>query len=187
MTTRTKLAEDTWKRMDKINAELFILTYGSIVAQLCNEFEEYAEVNKQLDRMGYGIGTRLVEDFLARTNIGRCRDLRETADILSKVGFKIYLNITPAVTNWSADSRAFSLILDDNPLADFVELPEDGRAQDELWFSNVLCGVIRGALEMLQVQVEAQFVSDVLRGDPATELRVIFVKMIDEGQPINDE
>ena len=33
------------------NAELFILTYGSIVAQLCNEFEEYAEVNKQLDRM----------------------------------------------------------------------------------------------------------------------------------------
>ena len=68
MTTRTKLADDTWKRMDKIvsarcvrrkqrltllqqNAELFILTYGSIVAQLCNEFEEYAEVNRQLDRM----------------------------------------------------------------------------------------------------------------------------------------
>jgi len=30
-----------------------------------------------------------------------------------------------------------------------VELPDDGRAQDELWFSNILCGVLRGALEMV--------------------------------------
>lgn len=93
-------------------------------------------MNKQLDRMyarlsvsvarsgkadrwcrGYNIGTRLVEDFLARTNLGRCRDLRDTAEVLSKVGFKIFLNVTPTVTNWAADGRAFSLILDDNPLA----------------------------------------------------------------------
>lgn len=71
--------------------------------------------------------------------------------------------------------------------ADFVELPEDGRATEELWYSNVLCGVIRGALEMLQVQVEVQFVGDVLRGDASTEIRVIFVRMIEEGQPLNDE
>lgn len=30
-----------------------------------------------------------------------------------------------------------------------MELPDDGRAQDELWFSNILCGVLRGALEMV--------------------------------------
>lgn len=45
---------------------------------------------------------------------------------------------------------------------DFVELPDDGRASEDLWYSNVLCGVIRGALEMIQIQVEAHFVSDVL-------------------------
>ena len=44
----------------------------------------------------------------------------------------------------------FSLIFEENPLADFVELPDDGRAQDELWFSNILCGVLRGALEMVR-------------------------------------
>ena len=33
-------------------------------------------------------------------------------------------------------------------MADFVELPEDGP-YDDLWYSNVLCGVIRGALEMV--------------------------------------
>ncbi len=67
----------------------------------------------------------------------------------SKVGFKMFLNITPAVTNWTADNKQFSLLFDENPLADFVELPDDGRAQDELWFSNIFCGVLRGALEMV--------------------------------------
>ena len=53
------------------------------------------------------------------------------------------------MTNWTADNKQFSLLFDENPLADFVELPDDGRAQDELWFSNILCGVLRGALEMV--------------------------------------
>jgi hypothetical protein len=66
-----------------------------------------------------------------------------------QVGFKIFLNITPTITNWSSDNKQFSLVFDENPLADFVELPDDGRAQDELWFSNILVGVLRGALEMV--------------------------------------
>lgn len=53
------------------------------------------------------------------------------------------------MTNWTADNKQFSLLFDENPLADFVELPDDGRAQDELWFSNIFCGVLRGALEMV--------------------------------------
>ena len=70
-----------------------------------------------------------------------------------QIGFKIFLNITPTVTNWSGDNKQFSLIFEENPLADFVELPDDGRAQDELWFSNILCGVLRGALEMVSLTV----------------------------------
>ena len=72
-------------------------------------------------------------------------------------------------------------------IPDFVELPDDGRATQELWYSNVLVGVLRGALEMIQIQVEPQFISDTLRGDAQTELRVVFIKTIDEGQPVNDE
>lgn len=68
----------------------------------------------------------------------------------SQIGFKMFLNITPSVTNWSADSKQFSLIFEENPLADFVELPDDGRASEELWYSNILCGVLRGALEMVR-------------------------------------
>jgi hypothetical protein len=39
-------------------------------------------------------------------------------------------------------------VLADNPLADFVELPEEYKG--ELRYSGLLCGVIRGALEMVR-------------------------------------
>lgn len=134
-----------------MNAELVTLTYGTIVAQLCADYEnDFGQVNQQLDKMGYNIGVRLIEDYLAKTSTARCGNFRETADMIAKIGFKIFLNVTPTVTNWTADSKSFSLLFDENPLADFVELPDDGRAQDELWFSNILCGILRGALEMVR-------------------------------------
>lgn len=76
----------TRTRIDKINAELVTLTYGSMVAQLCKDFDgDYAEVNRQLDKMGYNIGLRLIEDFLAKANTGRCANFRETGEAIAKV------------------------------------------------------------------------------------------------------
>lgn len=69
------------------NAELFTLTYGALVVQLIKDYEDYSQVNKQLDKMGFSIGARIIEDFLARSAQGRCRDLREVAEVLSKVGW----------------------------------------------------------------------------------------------------
>lgn len=76
-------------RIDKVNAELVTLTYGTIVAQLCKDFDgDYVEVNKQLDKMGYNIGLRLIEDYLAKSiTMKRCSNFRETADMISKVPF----------------------------------------------------------------------------------------------------
>ena len=70
------------------------------MAQLCKDTDDANEVNKQLDKMsvscisrlivrGYNIGVRLIEDFLAKTNTGRCRDFRETAEVMSKVGISV--------------------------------------------------------------------------------------------------
>lgn len=97
----------------------------------------------------------------------------------------MFLGVTANVGKWSADEKEFSLTLDDNPFTDFVDLPEQYSG---LLYSNMLCGVIRGALEMVQMKVTCSFISDALRnGDNTTEIRVYFKEYLSEAQPINDE
>ena len=55
-------------------------------------------------------------------------------------------------------------------MPDFVELPP---AMSELVYANVVCGVIRGALEMIHMRVECRFTSDMLKGDPVNTIRCV--------------
>lgn len=55
------------------------------------------------------------------------------------------LGVTASVSNWDPEGTSFSLVLDDNPLVDCVELPDTFQA---LHYCNI-SGVIRGALEMV--------------------------------------
>lgn len=146
-------------------------------------------VNEQLHRMGHNIGimslifpqyniyhitnyyagVRLIDDFLAKSGVDNCSNFRETADVISKVAFKMFLGISPEVVQWNKENTSFSLIFVDNPLVDFVELPPQYL---ELSYCNLLCGIIVGALEMVQLQVDCTFLKDILRGDDVTELRV---------------
>lgn len=89
--------------------------------------------------------------------------------MIAKVAFKMFLGITAEVTNVSADGNSFSLILNDNPFTDFVEIPPQYQ---DLCYCKLLCGVIKGALEMVQLQVECQYVRDILKGDDISEIKV---------------
>ncbi|EEB10701.1 trafficking protein particle complex subunit, putative [Pediculus humanus corporis] len=167
----------------KVNSELFTLTYGTLVTQLLRDYENVEDVNKQLERMGYNIGVRLIEDFLARTSSGRCTDFKETAEKI-QMGFKMFLGISPNITNWSPAGDEFSLIFDSNPLIEFVELPDNFM---QLKYSNILPGVLRGACEMVQMEISSWFVQDQLKGDNCTELRVKFIKRLEDAIPAGED
>jgi hypothetical protein len=81
----------------------------------------------------------------------------------------MFLGISPEITSWNKENNSFSLLLIDNPFIDFVELPPEYA---ELCYCNMLCGIIKGALEMVQMSVDCKILRDVLKGDDVTEIKV---------------
>jgi len=75
-------------------------------------------------------------------------------------------------------------MLEENPLNDFVELPEHLHG---LKYSNLLCGVIRGALEMINYKVECQFPRCVLSGHDVSEIRVILIERVEDRYPFDED
>mmetsp|Transcript_1446 Transcript_1446/g.2213 ORF Transcript_1446/g.2213 Transcript_1446/m.2213 type:complete len:189 (+) Transcript_1446:152-718(+) len=168
-TKHQRIGDAAWAKVSKVNAEFFALTYGSLVMQLIDDYEDVKAVNNQLDTMGYNIGVRIIDEFLAKSGTGACLNFKDTAETIAKIAFKMFLGITCDVLNWNTEQTSFSLILQDNPLIEFVDLPQNYK---DLNYSNVLCGVIRGALEMVQMKVETKFIKDLLKGDDTNEIRV---------------
>ncbi|XP_055491764.1 trafficking protein particle complex subunit 3-like isoform X1 [Leucoraja erinacea] len=149
--------------------ELFVLTYGTVVAQLCKDYENDEDINKELDKMGQNIGSRLVEDFLARSSITQCRNFRETADVIAKIAFKMYLGVTARVTFWTLAGDDCSIFLEKNPLMDYAEVP---NKHSSLLYSNMICGILRGALKMVRLQVDVQLLQDTGKDNKITEIRM---------------
>jgi len=249
MSRNTKQVSETAKQ---IQSELFTLTYGVLVAQLLEDIEDTSVINSKLDKIGYNIGIRLIDDIFARnSSLTRCKDFQETAESIIKYGFQPYLNMIPRIDGWNEKKDEFSISLDNNILTEFVELneissfkeslvnPQDqanstaeeiaqknsvvstltnsstnpGPANQNLDPSEIsnaltelelddnsvstkglnycqlLCGCIRGALEMVQIQVQVHIIEDALRPKagtekPCTTLRVKFIRRIEEAIPV---
>ncbi|TIC34504.1 putative TRAPP complex component Bet3 [Wallemia mellicola] len=176
--------EDQWRaKPDKLNAELFVMTYGALVMQLVQDYEDYGAVNKELDKMGYNIGTRLIEEFLSKNPEVKCKNFNDTGEAIAKVGFKTFLNITPEVVH--NGSNEFTLVIEDNPLNQFVVLP-DTAIREGLLYSNVLAGCIRGCLEMINISTTVDFLSDELLGQESTAIKVKLIKYLEEQVPSDD-
>jgi len=51
--------------------------------------------------MGYNIGCRIVDEFFAKSpSQGLCHDFKETAEVLAKQAFKMFLGITAEIANF---------------------------------------------------------------------------------------
>ncbi|CAD2089236.1 trafficking protein particle complex subunit 3, putative [Plasmodium vinckei vinckei] len=178
-----KQGDAIFAKLEKVNSELLSLTYGALVSQLLKDFEIVDEVNDQLSKMGHNIGVRLIEEFLAKSEISFCEDFEETMEVIAKVAFKMFLGITGTVTCVNKDSNIYSIIFHENPLCDFVELP---KSLSSLNYCNLFCGVIKGALEQVRIRVTCYFVKDMLKGDDYYEMYIQLQEIMKE-EILNDE
>ncbi|KAK6489405.1 trafficking protein particle complex subunit 3-like isoform X1 [Huso huso] len=168
-----------------ISTELFVLTYGALVSDLCKEYSNDEEINHRLETMGYNIGVRLIEDFLARSCVEKCQSYQETTDVIAKVAFKIYLGVTPSVTSSSPAGDEFSLLLDSNPLEDFIEELPEGHSS--LLYSNLLCGILRGALQTVRLAAHVELIQNGGKGEKKTEIRLSFLGRLEENLPKSED
>lgn len=102
---------------------------------------------------GYNIGIRLIEEFLAKSGWSKCSDFRESAHVIALVAFKMFLNCSPRLAEVSGNSNEFGLVFTGEgeaalPLYEFVALPEN-IIQEGLFYGNIIPGIIKGALEMV--------------------------------------
>lgn len=73
------------KNVLRLELTSFSWFFLSTFPVLCRGRMTLSTVSLSLFLRGYNIGVRLIEDFLARSSIGRCQDFRETADVIAKV------------------------------------------------------------------------------------------------------
>jgi len=88
----------------------------------------------------------------------------------------MYFGASADIKDWSKEKSECTLVINENPLAEYVMLPVS--LQNTLWYSNIICGVLKGALEMLNIVVTATFLKDKLRGNDSTEIRLVHVETI---------
>eukprot|EP00388_Colpodella_angusta_P009789 GDKJ01025834.1.p1 GENE.GDKJ01025834.1~~GDKJ01025834.1.p1 ORF type:complete len:204 (+),score=14.20 GDKJ01025834.1:1-612(+) len=189
-----KIGEKAFESMPKISAEFFAISYGALVRQVLVTSDDNMEaVNHQLEEIGVRIGLRLIEEYVARSQAPPCRSFASTGDAIAKIGLKMFLGITAQVTSLtlgnapnanpgaqgaSTNETSYSLVFTENPLNFFVELPH--AMTSSLWYSNILCGVIKGALEQIGMLTEVRYVKDVLRGDSVNEIKVTLKSSVGE-------
>lgn len=242
--------------------ELFQITYGALVTQIIKDYEmktksgpEIASkhvnirVNNQLDKIGYQMGCRIIDDFLANvdefmslsginsidTNAGNS-EFRRSMAWLAGAAFRMYLNCSPKLlfisnnadypllqhvhqlqksndkscldecllvfgtagegllasqpalrsTSQSAENPLTQNILYDIPQNRNISVPEQ-----RLWYSQIFCGLIRGCLEMINMDAQVEFVPSMSNaGDSGLDeklIRVRLLRYLDEEFPVDEE
>jgi trafficking protein particle complex subunit 3 len=172
----SQVATALWQKQAKCNAEFFALTYGALVAELLRDLEDAAQITAELDRMGHSIGVRCIEEVLAKTNAST-KSLAETAELM-QTAFRMFLGLSMDAKIVSETSYFLSFA--DNPLAIFVELPPPA-SENKLEYSQLLAGMVRGMLEMLQYDVSSRIASSVLAGGETNEIAVELKQILQEG------
>lgn len=85
-----------------------------------------------------------------------CKEFQNTIETIANNAFNLFLGIliwdilgiNGEIYDWNEDNTECNISIDNNPFALFTDMPNE---YNNLKYSNLLCGIIRGSLEMVNV------------------------------------
>ena len=160
----------------QIKVDLLTFMYGSLLVRLTKDIKDINELNKKIELIGYDIGKRLVDDLI--DDFQRGLDVSDLNKLMEKLIIQLaqyYLGILGSFNQVS--EKEYHLIFPENPISFYVELPE---SLDGLCYSNIICGILRGMLEISGFEIQCEFVKDKMKGDEVNDLKITLVKYIEE-------
>ena len=165
----------------KIKVDLITFMYGTLLVRLTKDIKDINELNTKIELIGYDIGKRLVDDLIDDIQRVDHSDQNKLMEKLICQLAQYYLGI---IGNYNqVGENEFHLKFNQNPISLYVELPE---YLEGLCYSNIICGIMRGMLEITGFEVKCELIKDKMKGDDINDIKISLVKYIEE-RFIDDE
>ena len=179
--SRRNQSYDALLETKNIKVELLTFMYGTLLVRLTKDIKDINELNKKIELIGYDIGKRLVDDLI--DDFQRV-DQSDQNKLMEKLICQLAQHYLGIIGNYNqVGENEFHLKFNQNPISLYVELPE---SLEGLCYSNIICGIMRGMLEITGFEVKCEFVKDKMKGDDINDIKITLVKYIEE-RFIDDE
>ena len=174
-------SESLYEERKQNKVELLTFMYGSLLVRLTKDIKDIKELNTKIENIGYEMGKRLLDDLIDDFQKKIDSSNSKLMEILIKQLAQYYLGIISSLSQVS--EKEYHLVFNENPISFYVELPEE---LNNLCYSNIICGIFRGMLEVSGFEIKCEFVKDKMKGDDVNDLKIELVKIIEE-RFIDDE
>ena len=179
---KTKGVDIIFAERKQNKVELLTFMYGSLLVRLTKDIKDINELNKKIESIGYEMGKRLVDDLI--DDFQRGLDVSDQNKLMEKLICQLAQYYLGIIGNYNqVGEKEYHLIFTENPISFYVELPE---SLEGLCYSNIICGIFRGMLEISGFEVQCEFIKEKMKGDDINDLKITLVKYIEE-RFIDDE
>ena len=179
--SRRNQSYDALLETKNIKVELLTFMYGTLLVRLTKDIKDINELNKKIELIGYDIGKRLVDDLI--DDFQRV-DQSDQNKLMEKLICQLAQHYLGIIGNYNqVGENEFHLKFNQNPISLYVELPE---SLEGLCYSNIICGIMRGMLEITGFEVKCELIKDKMKGDDINDIKITLVKYIEE-RFIDDE
>jgi len=166
----------------RVQKEVLALHYGVLVSEMVKVYDgNTLHINTALKNLGIAGGHSMIEEILSEImGIEELTDSMQTffnlLEIVMYYGMKLHFGISADCIPIEGRSEALYIVLHDNPLETFVNVPLSMKST--LHYSNLIVGIIQGCLEGMNVVARCEFVRSGANQQFCRTILVTFIKYV---------